>query len=288
MAATLRAADRDVQAEVWTFGSDLSVRRRLFVPEVFQHPAKLHLGLLQRLIDRYTAPGDTLLDPMAGTGSLMLAATQQRNVVLRDLQPEYATMMEASAPVVRRAAGLLMGLIDIDQADAKHLECPPFDHIIFSPPYGFETGNGISNERRARIFSQRKHGDRWRKYVTQPNHASFASGFRYAGGQRNAGNKSGRNYWADMRAIYARLVELMPAGGLMIVVIKNHYRRGKLIDVVGQTVVEAAALGITLVERHGRLIDNPSLWQRRRKEQGLPIVELEDVLIFRKFKGVSQ
>lgn len=32
----------------------------------------------------------------------------------------------------------------------------------------------------------------------------------------------------------------------------------------------------------GRFIDNPSLWQRRRKEQGLPIVDVEDVLVFKK------
>lgn len=68
----------------------------------------------------------------------------------------------------------------------------------------------------------------------------------------------------------------------MILVLKNHYRRGVLRDIVGQTVVEVEKMGMELVARHGRLIDNPSLWQRRRKEQGLPIVEVEDVLVFRK------
>lgn len=64
--------------QLWTFPVDRGLRRRLFAPEVFSHPAKLHLGLLQKLIDLYTYPGETLLDPMAGTGSLMIAATQQR------------------------------------------------------------------------------------------------------------------------------------------------------------------------------------------------------------------
>lgn len=264
----------------WTFPSDLSVRRRLFEQEVFSHPAKLHLGLLQRLIDLYTVPGETLLDPMAGTGSLMLAATQQRNVILRDIQPEYVAMMLTNAPKIRQVAGLFGGLIDIDQADAKTLECPPFDHIICSPPYGFKTGNGVSNERRARVGVEL--GKRWQRYIEQPNHASFAAGFRYVGGRQNAGNKSGRNYWADMREIYARLAKLMPPGGLMILILKNHYRRGKLIDVVNRTVVELEKLGLSPVTRHARLIDNPSLWQRRRKEQGLPIVEVEDVLVYRK------
>ena len=269
-------------SQCWTFPVDTPVRRRLFVEEVFAHPAKLHLGLLQRLIDLYTAPGDTLLDPMAGTGSLMLAATQQRHVILRDIQAEYVAMMRSSTAQIHQAGGLFAGLIDIDQADAKTLVCPRFDHILFSPPYGFETGNGVSNARRVRILAEQKHGDRWRRYLEQPCHASFAAGFRYAGGRGNTGNKSGRNYWSDMRTIYGHLADLMPAGGLMIVVLKNHYRRGKLIDVVQTTVVEVTQIGLDLVARHGRLIDNPSLWQRRRREQGLPIVEVEDVLVFRK------
>jgi hypothetical protein len=266
----------------WTLPVDTGVRRRLFTPEVFAHPAKLHLGLLQKLIDLYTGPGETLLDPMAGTGSLMLAATQQRHVILRDIQPEYVSMMQCSIQKIHQAAGLFSGLIDIDQADAKALECPPFDHVVFSPPYGFETGNGISNERRARLFSKKTHGERWHKYIEQPNHASFAAGFRYAGGRGNTGNKSGRNYWADMRLIYGRLAELSPAGGLMILIIKNHYRRGKLIDLTAQTATEVQGLGFELIARHGRFIDNPSLWQRRRREQGLPIVDVEDVLVFRR------
>lgn len=268
--------------KLWTFPVDTGVRRRFFDKEVFSHPAKLHLGLLQKLIDMYTRPGETLLDPMAGTGSLMMAATQQRNVILRDLQPEYVDMMLLSVNIIRRRAGLFAGLVDIDCGDARAGVYPRFDHIITSPPYGFETGNGMSNERRARIFAEKKHGGRWDKYITAPNHASFAAGFRYAGGSNNTGNKSGRNYLRDMETIYRHLTGAMSSGGLLILILKNHYRRGKLIDVTGQTIDLVKFLGLGLVSQHGRYIDNPSLWQRRRREQGLPIVDVEDVLVFRK------
>lgn len=273
----------EIADKPWVLPVDRHIRRRLFAPEVFSHPAKLHLGLLQKIITLYTREGETLLDPMAGTGSLMLAAIQRRNVILRDLQPEYVALMQASVPYIHRASGLFNGgLIDIDHADAKTLECPPFNHVIFSPPYGFETGNGISNERRMRALNDKSYDKRWERYFNQPCHASFAGGFRYAGGNKNTGNKSGRNYWGDMRLIYGHIADLMPSGGLMILILKNHFRRGKLRDVVSQTVVEVEQLGLCLLARHGRLIDNPSLWQRRRKEQGQPIVEIEDVLVFRK------
>lgn len=283
----LVAAPATTDTDLWTFPSDLGLRRRLFHPSVFAHPAKLNLGLLQRLIDLYTAPGETILDPMAGTGSLMLAATQARNVILRDLVHEYVHLIELSLPRIRQYAGLFAGLIDVGQGDARTLnkfKCPRPDHILFSPPYGFEVTNGAANKARALQLSGRgkKLGRRWQRFIEQPTHASFAAGFRYAGGTENTGNKSGRNYWADMEAIYARCAALLSAIGYLILVIKNHYRRGVLRDVTGQTVALVEGLGVPLVARHGRRIENPSLWQRRRKEQGLPIVEVEDVLVFRK------
>lgn len=268
--------------ELWCLGSDVGYRRQFFVEEVFSHPAKIHLHMLQKIIDLYTQPWETLLDPMAGTGSLMLAATQQRHVILRDIMPEYVAMMQKSLPKIHRRGGLFCGMIDIGQADAITLTCPRFDHIIMSPPYGFETGSGISNRRRARILEQKKHDNRWRKYIESPNHASFASGFRYAGGQENTGNKSGQNYWQDMKQIYAHLLQMTPAGGYVILVIKNHIRRGKLRDVVAKTITVVEAQNAQLVARHGRYIENPSLWQRLRREQGKPIVDVEDVLVFKR------
>jgi len=46
-------------------------------------------------------------------------------------------------------------------------------------------------------------------------------------------------------------------------------------------------LGFVLYARHQRRVFPLSLWQRRRKEQGLPVVEEEDVLVFRKESEVA-
>ena len=270
----------------WHFpGSDVGLRARLFAPEVFSHPAKMNLFLLQKIIDLYTAPGDTLYDPMAGTGSLMLAATQQRNVVLRELEPSYVELQYASLPIIHRRAGLLAGDIHIALGDARQHCAVCFDHIITSPPYGFETTTGFSNVQRAKRLAE-VHGDkrRWMRFIDQPTHASFAAGFRYVGAQDNIGNKTGRNYWREMEQVYCNLVDLMPSGGLMILVLKNHYRRGVLRNIVGQTTAVVEGMGLTLIANHIRAIDNLSLWQRRRKERGEPVVEVEHVLIFRSFR----
>lgn len=275
-----------ITTSVWRFPVDRHTRRHYFCEEAFSHPAKLHLGLLQRLLDMYTVPGETILDPMAGTGSLMIAATQQRNVILRDIQPEYVDLMSRSVSIIHHRAGLFGGLIDIDCGDARTLECPPFDSIICSPPYGFETGAGVSNPRRIALMYQGELGKRWRRYLETPTHASVAAGFRYLGGQDNIGNKSGRNYWRDMQCIYERMVALLPAGGRLILILKNHYRRGRLIDVTGQTICVVQTLGLELAARHQRVVSPLSLWQRRRKEKGLPVIEVEDVLVFVKGSAV--
>lgn len=263
--------------EVWRFRSDVALRKRYFTPEVFSHPAKAHLLLIQKLVQRYTLPGETILDPMAGTGTLLLAATVQRNVILRDLEPSYVALIESSIPIIRRAGGLFCGSIDVGIADAHTITCPAFDHILFSPPYGFETGKGITPERLTE-FQTRGWTDKLGGYAAK----TMTGGFQYEGGSSNIGNKTGRSYWKEMRCVYARLADLLTGPGLMILVLKNHYRRGKLIDVVAQTIVECEALGFALAERHARSVDHPSHWQRRRVEQGLPIVQHEDILVFRK------
>lgn len=263
----------------WRFPSDLAARHRFFAPSSFSHPAKLHLGLLQRLIDLYTAPGDTLLDPMAGSGSLLLAATQQRNVIIRDIEPSYVQLMHSSAPIIRQKAGLFAGLIDIDIADAKGLCCPHFDHIITSPPYGCRTQNGEGELSRKERLKDIQFDPRWLRRNTDG--CAGHLGFRYANASGdNIGNKQGGKYWQDMLTVYSRLTELLPHSGKLILILKNHYRRGNLVDVVERTVDLIEGLGLTLTARHGRYIDNPSLWQRRRREAGLPIVDVEDVLVF--------
>ena len=261
----------------WQFGSDIGERKFLFAPEAFLHPAKMHLGLLRRLLMTYTDVDDVLLDPMAGSGSLMLGAYLFRNVILRDLQPEYVDLMRLSEPVLRQQAGMLCGSIDIGQANAKSADYPKFKHIISSPPYGFETGKGITPERLERI---RRAG--WFHKTQGMSASAWTGGYKYAGGSENAGNKSGGSYWKEMRLVYANCVRQMDTGALMVLVIKDHFRRGKRICVVDQTITEVTALGLRLKDRHERHISNPSLWQRLRKESGAPVLEHEDVLVFEK------
>jgi len=48
--------------------------KSIMPPESVAHPAKFNVHLVEFLIDKYTKPGNIVLDPMAGTGILGVIA----------------------------------------------------------------------------------------------------------------------------------------------------------------------------------------------------------------------
>ncbi len=61
--------------------------------EVLQHPAKFPESLAQEFIEFFTKPGECVLDPMAGTGSALVAALRcGRHSYGIELNPEYTEM----------------------------------------------------------------------------------------------------------------------------------------------------------------------------------------------------
>lgn len=120
-----------------TFKSDIGKRKKLFTPEAFGHPAKMHLGMFLWIMGKYTKPGDTILDPMAGSGSTMLAASYGRNVVLVELEEKFVDMAKANWDKIKTLPKTKyeFGDCQILQGDARNLEGLMADNIITSPPY---------------------------------------------------------------------------------------------------------------------------------------------------------
>lgn len=277
------------QPTILDLGSDLSLRYRYFTKASMAHPAKLHLGLLAWIVERYTRPGETILDPMAGIGSTAYAALLQRNVILREIEPKWLALAHENAAELIREAGLFAGAIDIGQADARQPWGAQADHVIFSPPYGCEmTSNRfraqgiLSHKQRLLAEQPGKLGQRWRilleREQLQPGSAGSIQ-FHYGGHPSQVGAFRGERYWEAMRAIYTQARTSLRRGK-MILVIKDHIKAGERVRVADRTVELCHSLGFSLVERHARRVYPLSLWQRRRKERGEPIVEDEDVLVF--------
>jgi len=85
-----------------TFKSDTTYRKDFFVPESFSHPAKMVATLLLWIVNKYTQPGETILDPMAGSGTLMLACPLGRDVVMVELEQKFVRMQVDNWEKVRQ------------------------------------------------------------------------------------------------------------------------------------------------------------------------------------------
>jgi len=120
------------------FKVDTKERKQWFTAESFAHPAKMSLPLELWLIEKYTKPGDVILDPMAGIGTILVGAALGRNILCVELEDKFCKMMEANFGKIMQKGpqmGYQMGHVDIIQGDARNLEGLLVDKIVTSPPY---------------------------------------------------------------------------------------------------------------------------------------------------------
>jgi DNA modification methylase len=113
--------------------------KSIMPPEAVAHPAKFNVYLVEFLIDKYTKPGDTVLDPMAGTGVLgVIAALRGRNAIQVEIEPRFYEWMEKARQNVEKIPTLgRKGWIINILGDARRLSelLNQVDAIMTSPPY---------------------------------------------------------------------------------------------------------------------------------------------------------
>jgi DNA modification methylase len=122
------------------------------------HPGKFPETLAQEFIEFFTRPGETILDPMAGTGSTQVAALRAgRNSWGLELNPRYAEIARQVIEEERKSLGqpaesLAANIVTADAARALELGLPTFDYVLTSPPYWdmlHAKGAGTQKKRRS-------------------------------------------------------------------------------------------------------------------------------------------
>jgi DNA modification methylase len=113
--------------------------------DVLRHPAKFPETLAKEFIEFFTKRGQVVLDPMAGTGSTLVAALQSgRHSYGIELNPTYAEIARQVVDAERAVLGesvasLAAEVIQGDAADiADHVtahQIQPIDYVVTSPPY---------------------------------------------------------------------------------------------------------------------------------------------------------
>jgi len=139
-----------VSFEEITFKADKKHRDKYFSAGSFAHPAKMMLPLQRWLIERYSKPGEVILDPMAGCGTVLIACTMGRNVIAIELESKFVQMQRDNWTKIQTLGsemGYSMGTATILQGDARKLPDVLADMVITSPPYTNRMDGGIRGSR---------------------------------------------------------------------------------------------------------------------------------------------
>src|ERR1044071_2324630 len=108
---------------------------------VLVHPAKFPETMAQEFIEFFTKQGETVLDPMAGTGSTLVAALRAgRNSYGIELNPKYAEIAkqiieDERVSLGESVEGLSSQVIQGDAARVADYGLPSFVYVLTSPPY---------------------------------------------------------------------------------------------------------------------------------------------------------
>ena len=220
------------------------------------------------LIEHYSKPGDIILDPMCGSGTILVACSLSRNVIAVELEKKFVEMTEGNWKRVQEVGpelGHSMGWAIIRQGDARQLAGVLADVVIFSPPYsdvirrGNPGGPGASGKGK------------------QPSCLTC-----YSEDPSNIGNTKGDTYLRAMRIAYQQCYRCLKPHGLMILVVKPCIRNQQVIHLERDTQKLCESVGFTFLEEHYRRLTHMSFWRTlyARKHPKVERVDKEFILVF--------
>jgi len=183
---------------------------------VLVHPAKFPETMAQEFIEFFTKRGGNVLDPMAGTGSMLIAALRAgRHSCGIELNPKYAGIARQLIAVEKAglgdsAADLKAEIITGDAARSPGLGLSTFDYVLTSPPYWdmlHAKGAGTQKKRRT----------------------SAELDVFYSDDPDDLGNiHDYEEFLARLVAIYAGLKPLLRMKAYMTIIVKNVKKGGRI------------------------------------------------------------
>jgi predicted RNA methylase len=183
---------------------------------VLVHPAKFPETMAQEFIEFFSKRGETVLDPMAGTGSALVAALRAgRNSYGIELNPKYAEIArqiiaDERIALGKPAEGLTANIITGDAALAQDFGLPVCDYVLTSPPYWDMLrvkGAGTQKMRRT----------------------STELDVFYSDDPQDLGNLGDyEEFLAKLVGIYAGLKPILRAKAYLTIIVKNVKKGGKI------------------------------------------------------------
>ena len=263
-----------------------------FTRESVAHPAKANLNLLKFLISKYTKPGQTVLDPMCGTGTVgVVASSLGRNAVLVELESEYVKFARENVEKSLRQDCfdddwnlVKRGFVKVVEGDARQLSAllESVDAVVTSPPY-----EGTLSDRRDpadKVARMKALSGSFAKTHNKQAMSDSFLGAKYSDNPENLGNLKSGSYLSAMQTVYSECFKVLRDNGVMVLITKNFIRDRKVVRLDLDTVKVCESVGFRLLERHQFKLPQESFWriQYRLKNPTAPTINHEDVLVFKK------
>lgn len=264
---------------------DAEERRKYFPPDVFTHPAKANIHLTRALYQHYSKPGDWILDPFGGTGTLILACIEERNVLLMEVEPYYADIIKDSARMilphhmdldtgsiiwsrvatvrdgVESPGGEVRLLIGDNRQNFDLIPAGSIDCCITSPPYA----NTLSHS--TAIVEEKEKLE------------------KYNLGKASALNLGRLNHFLfeqQMKRVYEGISKVLKEGAPCVMIIKDIMKDGKRIFLSDGVIRQCQAYGLKYEGEWHKWKPQGSMQQNIMRSKGAATVDDEDLVIFRK------
>ena len=246
------------------FPPDSAYRKSIFPEEVNKHPAKANVFLVQSIIEYVSEPGQTLIDIMAGTGTLMVGALIGREIVCVEISEKFHLIQfKALARLEEIAPGVSEHIMLINLPCQRYLPIPNLaDHIIFSPQYA-----GIMKT---------KGTDKWNVDTGY----DFAE---YSKDTLNLGTMSDFIWGEEMGLIYKKCYETIKPGGTMVLIVKDHMEKGQRVQLVDKAIAASMVCGFSYnKDEHFKWAAPGMPYTAARRAKGIEVVDDESIVVLRK------
>jgi DNA modification methylase len=243
----------------------------------------------------YTKPGDIILDPMSGVGTIHSANFLGRNTVSCEIVPEFAELQRLNrnhmVDIWKSGEFLANWPDELEEKPIPNTSFPgdwklyegdcrqylplenPIDAVIFSPPYG-------------NLWSMSK-ADKDSKIAKEKNYV-----VGYNDDIANIGNLDNYvHYLQAMKIVYRKCYESLKPGGLLVTVVKDYIAGGRRVYCSRDNLKLCLEVGFQMHAWHLRdasLVQSPFSAGNKAKRiaAGKHTLELEinaeDIMVVRK------
>jgi len=280
------APSEPLPLSVWPTAQQPAARQRAgrYLPASTAHPAKMLPQIARTAIQRYTQPGELVLDPMCGIGTTLVEAAHLGRIGLGvEREPRWAQL--ATDNLAHAAIQGATGTCTVTTGDARQL-LDLLDAslhgkvalVLTSPPYGPSV-----------------HG----QVHARPGHGVAKYDNRYSDQRDRAdlARASDHELLGAMEQILRACRTFLRPGGVVVLTARPWRRRGLLVDFPGALGRAGERAGLVPFERNvallvglngDRLVGRPSFFQldriRKARAQGVPlrVIAHEDVIVLRR------